>query len=308
MRIVLTGGRGYLGTHLARELSARGHEVYTLDLAHSAEKNSFRCDVADFRQLDERLRSIEPDIVYHLAAEFGRMNGEHFYEQTWRTNAIGTKNLLVIQRDVGFRVVFFSSSEVYGNYPGLMTEALTTEKPLHQLNDYAISKWVGELQCLNHAATDGNEIVRVRLFNTYGPGEHWSPFRSVVAQFFYRAIKGLPINVYAGYRRTSTYVADTINALANISQNFIPGMVYNIAGDEMHEIVEVLQEVMKHVPDSGSIVTTLSEDVHNTVSKAPDNTAAKRDLDFIAATNLVDGIAETGFWFNRMYGFGDSNA
>jgi dTDP-glucose 4,6-dehydratase len=116
--------------------------------------------------------TIQPEFVYHLAAEFGRWNGEDYYEQVWRTNTIGTKNILRLQNEHNFRMVFTSSSEVYGNWEGKMTEDVLMRHPIRQMNDYAISKWVNELQIMNAESRFRTESVRVRLFNTYGPGEH----------------------------------------------------------------------------------------------------------------------------------------
>src|SRR5690349_16889744 len=110
MKVLITGGSGTVGSVLARELMAGGHDVIVADLAHSENEVGFslrtdvakpgyvRCDVGQFRQLErvfERFGAF--DLVYHMAAEFGRWNGEDFYEQLWHTNAVGTKNILRLQ-------------------------------------------------------------------------------------------------------------------------------------------------------------------------------------------------------------------
>src|SRR5262245_24452164 len=104
-RILITGGLGAVGTYLVRELRRRDHTVYVADMRHHHEPEYARCDVGSFQQV-ERLwtgggwqagyapRGHKFDVVYHLAAEFGRWNGEDYYENVWRTNAIGTKNIL----------------------------------------------------------------------------------------------------------------------------------------------------------------------------------------------------------------------
>ena len=103
-RILVTGGLGTVGAGLISELRKRGHHVVSCDLQHQADEIGFslrtdvevplyaRCDVGDFRQLERVFERCGPfDYVYHCAAEFGRWNGEDFYETLWRTNAIGTK-------------------------------------------------------------------------------------------------------------------------------------------------------------------------------------------------------------------------
>ena len=93
---------------------------------------------------------------------------------------MGTKNVLRMQEREGFQAVYFSSSEVYGDYAGTMSEEVMDRVEIKQLNDYAMSKSVNEMQVLNSAAQFKTQSVRVRLFNTYGPGEYYSPYRSVI--------------------------------------------------------------------------------------------------------------------------------
>jgi dTDP-glucose 4,6-dehydratase len=202
VRILVTGSRGAVGTHLVQELEGRGHEVWRMDRGHFHEGTFLRGDVGEYRQFETVIERCRPELVYHLAAEFGRRNGEDFYETMWRANAVGTKNLLTLQRRHGFRSVLFSSSEVYGDYDGVMNEDVLDSVPIRQLNDYAMSKWVNEMQALNAAEEWNAEIVRVRLFNTYGPGEYFSEYRSAICKFIYKAIFREPLEIYLDHRRT----------------------------------------------------------------------------------------------------------
>src|SRR5215468_5226015 len=112
--ILVTGSKGTLGRPLVRELQRRGHDVWGMDLQHQADQKFIRADVASYRQL-ERVFEQNYDYVYHLAAEFGRINGEEYYDTLWATNVIGTRNVLELQRRHGFRLIFASSSEIYGD-------------------------------------------------------------------------------------------------------------------------------------------------------------------------------------------------
>ena len=150
-KILVTGGLGFIGTNLIHELENRGHEVWACDLMHSARKNYIRCDVSKYRQVERLFNEHNFDYVYHAAAEYGRWNGEDYYENLWHTNAVGTKNLLRLQEKKRFRLIFFGSAEVYGDYDGVMSEDVMDEIPIKQMNDYALSKWVNELQILNSA-------------------------------------------------------------------------------------------------------------------------------------------------------------
>src|SRR6185436_2752126 len=162
----------------------------------------------------------------------GRWNGEDHYENVWRTNVVGTKNLLRLQEVHRFKMVFFSSAEVYGDYDELMSEDVMDRVPIKQMNDYAITKWAGELQCLNHAQMFDAKIVRVRPVNCYGPHEHYSIYRGVIPIFVYKCLRGEPFTVYAGHKRIFDYVDDTVRTFANIVDNFIPGEVYNVGSRE----------------------------------------------------------------------------
>jgi dTDP-glucose 4,6-dehydratase len=172
MRILVTGGLGAVGAPLAERLRQAGHEVWVLDRAHHHGVRGtyyYRCDVGEYRQVERVFDEVRFDFVYHAAAEFGRINGEDFYETLWRTNAVGTKNLIRLQEKQRFRMVIFSSSEIYGDYQGEMHEDVPDQYPIQQLNDYAVSKWVNELQVRNSAALHGTETVTMRVDISHRP-------------------------------------------------------------------------------------------------------------------------------------------
>ena len=222
-KILVTGGLGVVGTPLVEELRRRGNEVWVCDLSHNHHANYIRCDISEYRQLENIFDKHQFDYVYNLAAEFGRWNGEDFYEKVWKSNAVGCKNVIRFQEKYKFKLIHFSSSEVYGDYDDVMYEKVMDEKPIKQMNDYAISKWVNEMQIKNSELMFGTETVRVRLFNTYGPGEYFSSYRSVICMFCYKALHDMPYTVYTGHHRTNTYIDDCVNALANICINFKAG-------------------------------------------------------------------------------------
>ncbi|MDD5127873.1 MAG: NAD-dependent epimerase/dehydratase family protein, partial [Dehalococcoidales bacterium] len=166
-KILVTGGSGFIGSNLIAELKSREHEVWSCDLKNAEGPNFTRADVSKYRQLERLFEQHDFQYVYHLAAEYGRWNGEDYYENLWLTNTIGTKNLIRIQEQKKFRMIFFSSAEVYGDYDGKMSEDVMERIPIKQMNAYAMTKWVGEMQVLNSAAMFGTETVRVRPVNAY---------------------------------------------------------------------------------------------------------------------------------------------
>ena len=162
-KILISGVMGTLGRPLRRELVRRGHEVWGLDLQHQAEQQYYRADVASYRQL-ERAFEQDYDFVYHLAAEFGRINGEEYYDTLWTTNVIGTRHILEFQKHKNFKLIFASSSEIYGDqHKDILSEDLPLNQSIIQHNDYAVTKWVNEIQVMNFEKRFGNPVVRLRF-------------------------------------------------------------------------------------------------------------------------------------------------
>ena len=300
-RILLTGGCGVVGAPLARELASRGHQIHIADLGHSEIPNYTRCDVGEYRQLERVIEEHKFDYVYHLAGEFGRMNGEHYYESMWKTNAVGTKNLLKLQEKHRFRAIYFSSSEIYGDFPELMSEDVPDKFPLKQMNDYAISKWVNDLQIVNSFARTGTESVRVRLFNTYGPGETYSTYRSVICRFAYCALHGLPYTVYEDHHRSFTYIDDCSRTLANICQYFHPGEAYNISGEEYWSIRKLSDAILAAAGKDDRHVKYEKVEKMNTLNKRGDTKKSREHLKHEIRVTLGEGIPKTVAWMRETY-------
>lgn len=313
-RILITGSKGVIGSYLTKMLTDKGHQVFGVDLHHAfgeigwqqemskTKPNYTRCDIADFRQIERVFEKFGPfDFVYNTAAEFGRWNGEDYYEQLWRSNVIGTKNVVRLQEKFHFKLIHFSSSEVYGDYDGVMVEDIMDKVEIKQLNDYAMSKWVNEMQIRNSATQYNTESVIVRLFNTYGPGEWFHPYRSVNCKFCYHALHGLPVVVHKGHYRSSTYLEDTCRTLSNIVDNFKPGEVYNIGGLEYHDIETLVEIIWKNTNADTDLIEYRDAELMTTRSKKVDVSKAQRDLDHKLTVTLEIGVKSTIDWMKEHY-------
>jgi dTDP-glucose 4,6-dehydratase len=145
-----------------------------------------------------------------------------------------------------------------------------------------------------------NQIVRVRLFNAYGPGEWYHPYRSVVCLFCYRALHNLPFDVYRGYSRVFMYIDDLIPTLANITDYFVRGSVYNIGGTEYRSVEELADLVVRETGFTGTVNYKLA-DAHNRKSKRPHIDFAINNLSHNPTITLEQGVPRTIEWMREVY-------
>ncbi len=314
MRILVTGSKGVVGQKLVQELAERGNSVFGVDIQHhpgevgyiqrmsNEEWTYSRCDIGEYRQIERVIKEAGPfDLVYNCAAEFGRWNGEDYFEQMWKSNLIGLKNIIRLQEDHKFKLVHFSSSEVYGDYDEEMLESVMDTVEIKQMNDYAISKWANEMQIRNSIKLFDTETVVVRLFNTYGQGEFYHPYRSVNCKFCYHALHGLPITVYKGYFRSSTYIDDCVRTVANISENFITGRVYNIGSNEFHDIETLADIIWKYTKAPQKLIEYKEAEVLTTKIKKLNNDLSIKELNHKETISLEEGVKKTIDWMIDYY-------
>ncbi len=302
-KILVTGGRGFIGTNLIEELRSRRHDVCTCDILQGEDPQHYKIDCGEYQQLDWLLKKFRFDYVYHLAAEYGRWNGEDHYQNLWKTNVVGTKNVLRLQEIHRFKMIFFSSAEVYGDYDGLMSEDVMEKIPIKQMNDYAITKWAGELQCLNSASMFGTETVRVRPVGCYGPHEYYSPYRGVIPIFVYNCLHKKPFKVYVHHKRIFDYVQDTCRTFANVADNFVPGEVYNVGSDEswVVDIKTLAEMVIKKTGAHPALAQYHNEEGFTTKVKIVDYSKSRRDLKHRASVKLDEGLDRYIVWMKKVY-------
>lgn len=322
MRILITGSEGVLGSTLMRELRRRGHMPYGCDLQHSSDPYVLRADVAEYRQLQRVFAHVRPDLVYHFAAEFGRKNGQDYYEQLWKTNCIGTRNVIDLCTTYGARLAFASSSEAYGMsgaYIGendqLQEEDLDKFPPQFH-NEYALTKYTNERQITMAVRNQKLEAVIFRFFNVYGPPEQYNPYRSVVCLFAYKLLTGDNITVYKNSYRTHLWIGDWANTVANLAEKSsfwgsFPGSggtpdvpVFNIGGrgkESTEHMLRTLQEIVGPQIIKSEI-TVLEDEKNNVASKEPDNSQAILWLHHNPKKDFREGLTETVQYLKEVYG------
>ena len=175
MRVLVTGGAGFIGAHLAAALVAAGDEVTVLDNLRRggrertpAGTHFVEGDIRDLELLRTAMRGAER--VYHLAAQSNVLGAVTDVDYSFTTNVVGTYNVLVAARDGGVaRVVFSSSREAYGEVDVL---PVAEDRPMNPKNAYGASKVAGEVYCRAFQSAYGLDVSVVRLANVYGPGDH----------------------------------------------------------------------------------------------------------------------------------------
>jgi dTDP-glucose 4,6-dehydratase len=161
---------------------------------------------------------------------------------------------------------------------------------------------VNEMQIENSRIMNKTETVIVRIFNTYGPGEWYHPFRSVNCTFTYNLLHGKPIKVFKGHTRTSTYIYDAVNAMANICERFDNGAYYNIASSERHSIERLAELIIKYTgADPNLVEYSQHKEILTTKDKIVENNKVTYQLGFKSTVTLEEGIKNTVDWMKKYY-------
>ncbi|MEY4950651.1 MAG: hypothetical protein RL698_2862 [Pseudomonadota bacterium] len=314
MKILITGGGGFVGSHLSEALLARGDEVYILEpggtqkVRHLLGHPRFRI-VRDSVMSHDILDSLiaQVDLVYHLAAVVGV---EHYVGDPYEVlnvNVNGTQNVLKVAYKYGRKVVFSSTSEVYGRNPKLPW----SEDDDRVLGSTRIDRWcystskaVGEHFCLAYHKL-GLPVTITRYFNVYGPRLDKIDVGRIITIFMGQLLRGEPLTVIGDGLQTRcfTYVDDAVAATiaAGVGEG-TDGQVFNIGTDAETSILE-LAKLMIDISGSKSTISFVrKEDVYGNsyediARRVPDNRRMRETLGVEADTALRDGLARTIEWF-----------
>lgn len=304
-RCLVTGGAGFIGSHLVDALIRRGDEVVVVDNLETGYRDNVNpdarmneCDVADPDAISEAVKGVE--VVYHLAAARAVLRSVDFPRESDRANTGGTLNVLECARQAGARrVVSTSSSSVYGG--AAVTPTPETE-PLIPRSPYAVSKMAGENYARVYWELHGLETVSLRLFNVYGPRQRPESAYAAVIPLFVDALRANSAPQVHGdgtQSRDFTFIEDTVAAFlaaGSAPAESCAGKVYNVAGGHDHSLLELLGHLQ-------ALLGTDIEPVHterragDIRRSCADASAARRDLGWSARTPFGEGLAQTVAWF-----------
>lgn len=309
MKLLVTGGAGFIGSHLVDRLVADGHEVRVLDnFSTGKTKNlsaviggeNLRVTRTDIRRIPgsliKRLRRI--DGVCHLAALTDPQASIKNPTLTNDVNVAGTLAVLESARRLGAkRVVFASSAAVYGMIDRFPVREDSSIAPI---SPYGASKAASELYCRAFEENYGIETVSLRYFNVYGPRQISSQYSGVISTFAHRILRGEPLTIFGDgtQSRDFVHVNDIVDATVRALQRTIQSRVFNIAsGTEttITKLAETMQELVGRRPGLKFLPKRLG-DPHRGVA---DITKARRELEFNPRTSLRDGLAATIRWYQK---------
>ena len=250
VKIFVTGALGFIGSYLVPYLTEQGHEVVSSDVHVRDYDDYVRADVTSFEDLYRIFKKEKINQVVHMAGEVGRMGGEEHPQKMLYVNNIGTLNLIKLCIEYNARLVYFSTSEVYGHLfdkdEPVKEEDLAKGSVFTTTNIYAMSKLFGEAIVRHYVENYGLNAVTIRPFMVYGPGEHPSKYRSAIINFIHSALKGEKLTVHKGAERAWCYVSDFIRGLYLVTQHSFAGKyeAFNIGSDEHHTMEEVARMIV----------------------------------------------------------------
>jgi UDP-glucose 4-epimerase len=269
MKALLTGGAGFVGSHLAEALLDQGHAVHVIDdlstgsmdnIVHLKGRPGFTYVIDSIMNESLTAELIDrADVVFHLAAAVGVKLIVEAPVRTIETNVHGTEIVLTHASKKGKLVIIFSTSEVYGKNADVpfSEEADLVMGPTHKHRwAYACSKALDEFLALAYWKERKLPVVVVRLFNTVGPRQT-GRYGMVIPNFVRQAVMGLPITVFGDGRQTRsfTYVGDVVNGLmALVDEPRAVGQVFNIGNSEEISIGDLAERVKTMAASSSDIV------------------------------------------------------
>jgi UDP-glucuronate 4-epimerase len=307
MKVLVTGGAGFIGSHTLDALLARGDETALLDdfndfydpavkHSHAAATRAriFEADLRDRAAVRSVIQSFQPDAIIHLAARAGVRPSLADPQLYVDVNLNGTLNLLDEAVAAGVkRFVFASSSSVYGNNAKVPFAESDHLESL--ISPYAVTKLAGENLCRIYAQLHGLSLTALRFFTVYGPRQRPD---LAISKFVRHAAAGLPIDIYGdgSSSRDYTYVADIVTGVLAALDRLKPGFrVYNLGGEHPVTLAELVAAV-ERVTGKSAILRRLPPQPGDVERTWADTSLSRAELGYAPQTSLDQGIRHYLNW------------
>ncbi len=313
MRMLITGGAGFIGSHLCDKYTKEGHTVLCLDnfmsgnlmnikhLLHHLNFKLIKGDVRDFDLLEKIMHDV--DTVFHLAAQIHVDRSYIEPRLTYEVNVIGTQNILEVARICDAkRVIYASTSEVYGSAQFV---PIDEKHPLNAPHPYGASKIAADRMCYAYIETYGMDISILRLFNVFGPRQRDIGYGGVISIFTRRVLNDVPpiIDGDGQQTRDYTYIEDAIKAYNLVLNRGEPlAEPTNFGSGKEVSILDLANMIIELCGKKGSLKPTHVEPRIGEVQRLiADATKAQKLLGWKAKYNFEKGLKEFVQWY-RNYG------
>ena len=306
MRNLVTGGAGFIGSHLVERLLENGEEVICLDNYFTGRKSNVTkfFNNPNFELVRHDVTEpilLEVDKIWHLACPASPIHYQKNPIKTAKTNFLGTYNMLGLATRVGARFLLASTSEVYGDpevHPQLESYKGSVN-PIGIRSCYDEGKRIAETISFDYMRMHGTQIRVARIFNTYGPRMLPDDGR-VISNFIVQALKGDPLTIYGDGSQTRCfcYVSDLINVMIKLMDCAKNGP-FNIGNDDEFTILALAELIRKKInPKLELIRKELPDDDPH--QRKPDLSFTKEHLKWSPSTNLDDGLNKTINYFKEI--------
>ncbi|CAN4118162.1 unnamed protein product [Withania somnifera] len=296
MRVLVTGGAGFVGSHLVDKLIKRGDDVIVIDNFFTGRKENVMHHFGNHRFELIRHDVVEPillevDHIYHLACPASPVHYKYNPVKTIKTNVMGTLNMLGLAKRIGARFLLTSTSEVYGDplqHPQKETY-WGNVNPIGVRSCYDEGKRTAETLTMDYHRGAGVEVRIARIFNTYGPRMCLDDGR-VVSNFVSQAIRKQPMTVYGDGKQTRSfqYVSDLVDGLMALMDGEHIGP-FNLGNPGEFTMLE-LAEVVKEVIDPSATIEFRANTADDPHKRKPDISRAKELLNWEPKVPLRDGL------------------
>ncbi|GAC1358564.1 MAG: SDR family oxidoreductase [Ktedonobacteraceae bacterium] len=307
MKTVVTGGAGFIGSHLCTRLLNEGHSVLCIDnlITGSTENIKELFDHPRFTFLRQDVTEIfdcEANAIFHLASPASPVGYMEHPIETIMVNSLGTYRMLEIARQQGARFLISSTSEIYGDplvHPQ-REDYWGNVNPIGPRACYDESKRLGETLVMEYYRQYHMDVRIVRIFNTYGPNSQVNDGR-MIPNFITQALKNEPLTIYGDGNKTRsiTYVSDLVDGL--LLAMYKPGTtgeVFNLGSIEEHTVLEYAQMIIRLCNSTSKIIFESSR-VDDPERRRPNPTKAQQILGWQRKVSMEDGLYKTIEWFEK---------
>ena len=304
MRILVTGGAGFIGSHLCKYLLNKGDDVICVDNLFTGSKDNIKelLNNHNFEFIRHDITSslyVEVDQIYNLACPAAPIHYQYNPIKTIKCNTVGMVNMLGLAKRTGARILQASTSEVYGDpeeHPQ-KESYWGNVNPIGIRSCYDEGKRVAETLCFDYHRQNKVDIRIVRIFNTYGPNLHKNDGR-VISNFIVQALKNEPITIYGNGSQTRSfcYISDLLEGMHRMmnKEDFI-GPV-NLGNPTEFSVKEIATKIKELTNSSSEIIhNELPKD--DPVRRKPDISLAKSKLNWEPKINLDEGLTKTIDYF-----------